>query len=120
MSGGGLVGRPVRRVEDAALLTGRGTWTDDIAPLAFGPDGKLYVALVNTNPRKATNVDLTVPGQAISGVSGQVLTADAMDAHNTFENKQAVKPAPYSARAAGGKMSVSLPARSVMVVAVEG
>ena len=87
---------------------------------ARAKDGKLYVALVNTNPRKATNVDLNVAGQAINAVSGQVLTADAMDAHNTFENKQAVKPAPYSAKASGGKMTVTLPAKSVMVVAVEG
>ncbi|MBD8531062.1 MULTISPECIES: alpha-N-arabinofuranosidase [unclassified Massilia] len=87
---------------------------------ARAKDGKLYVALVNTNPRKATDVDLNVAGQAVNAVSGQVLTADAMDAHNTFDNKQAVKPAPYSAKASGGKMTVTLPAKSVMVVAVEG
>ena len=87
---------------------------------ARAKDGKLYVALVNTNPRQATSVDLNVPGQAIGSVAGQVLTADAMDAHNTFDNKAAVKPVPYSAKANGGKMTVALPAKSVMVVAVEG
>jgi alpha-N-arabinofuranosidase len=43
-----------------------------------------------------------------------------MDAHNTFANKEAVKPAPMSARAAGGKMTVTVPAKSVIVVALEG
>jgi alpha-L-arabinofuranosidase len=61
-----------------------------------------------------------VAGQSVNAVRGQVLTADAMDAHNTFERKDAVKPAPFSAAAAGGKLTIKVPAKSVMVVAVEG
>lgn len=90
------------------------------ASAARGKDGKTYVALVNTNPRDASDVVLNVAGQSVTGVRGQVLTADAMDAHNTFERKDAVKPAPFSAAAAGGKLTIKVPAKSVMVVAVEG
>ncbi len=43
-----------------------------------------------------------------------------MDAHNTFKNPQAVKPAPLSVKAAGGKLTVNVPAKSVVVVALEG
>ena len=63
---------------------------------------------------------LNVAGQNVQSVRGEVLTAEAMDAHNTFENKQAVKPAPFSASAAGGKLTIKVPATAVMVVAVEG
>ena len=90
------------------------------ASAARGKDGKVYVALVNTNPREATDVTLNVAGQNAGTVRGQVLTADAMDAHNTFERPQAIKPAPFSAQAAGGKLTVKVPAKAVMVFAVEG
>jgi alpha-N-arabinofuranosidase len=90
------------------------------ASAARAKDGKTYVALVNTNPREATDVVLNVAGQNVGAVRGQILTADAMDAHNTFENKDAVKPAPFSASAAGGKLTVKVPAKSIIVVAVEG
>jgi alpha-L-arabinofuranosidase len=90
------------------------------ASAARGTDGKLYVALVNTNPHQEAEVALNIPGQAVSSVSGQVLTAAAMDAHNTFQDKLAVKPAPFSAKAVGGKLSVKVPAKAVVVVSVEG
>ncbi|WP_296946905.1 alpha-N-arabinofuranosidase [uncultured Massilia sp.] len=90
------------------------------ASAARGRDGKTYVALVNTDPAQATDVVLDVAGQAAHAVRGQVLTADAMDAHNTFARKDAVKPAPFSASAAGGRLTLRVPAKAVMVVAVEG
>jgi alpha-N-arabinofuranosidase len=52
-------------------------------------------------------------------VTGQVLTAEKMDAHNTFEQPQAIKPAPYSAKAANGKLTLKVPAKSVVVVSVD-
>jgi alpha-N-arabinofuranosidase len=42
-----------------------------------------------------------------------------MDAHNTFQQAGAVKPVPFSARAAGGKLNIQLPAKAVAVVAVD-
>jgi alpha-N-arabinofuranosidase len=90
------------------------------ASAARAKDGKVYVALVNTNPHDATDVTLNVAGQSVASVRGQVLTSDAMDAHNTFEQPQAIKPAPFSATAADGKLTVKVPAKAVMVLAVEG
>lgn len=89
------------------------------ASAARAKDGKTYVALVNTNPHDATDVVLNVAGQNVGAVRGQVLTADAMDARNTFEHKDAVKPAPYSASASGGKLTIHVPAKAVMVLEVE-
>ncbi|MES2163603.1 MAG: alpha-L-arabinofuranosidase C-terminal domain-containing protein [Pseudomonadota bacterium] len=89
------------------------------ASAARGTDGKLYLALVNTNPGQAADVAINVPGQTIKSVKGRVLTAAAMDAHNTFQAPQAIKPAPYSASAVDGKLTVKIPAKAVVVVAVE-
>jgi alpha-N-arabinofuranosidase len=90
------------------------------ASAARAKDGKTYVALVNTNPREATDVVLNVAGQNVGAVRGELLTAGAMDAHNTFEHKDAVKPVPFSASAANGKVTIKVPAKAVMVVAIEG
>ncbi|MEO7497073.1 MAG: alpha-L-arabinofuranosidase C-terminal domain-containing protein, partial [Massilia sp.] len=90
------------------------------ASAARAKDGKVYVAIVNTNATAASDVAINVAGQKVSGVSGQVLTAAAMDAHNTFKQKDAVKPAPYAAKAVNGKLNLTIPAKAIVVVALEG
>jgi len=87
------------------------------ASAARGKDGKLYLALVNTDPRNAATVD--VSGGSFRAASGQLLTAAAMDAHNTFAAPDAVRPANYKAAANAGRLSLQLPAKAVMVVALE-
>jgi alpha-N-arabinofuranosidase len=111
---------PVAVDNDTPYTLGSSTIPGISASAARGKDGKLYVALVNTNPRQATDVTLNVAGQNPQSAEGQVLTAQAMDAHNTFNNAQAIKPVPFSARAADGKLTVKVPAKAVVVVSVAG
>jgi alpha-N-arabinofuranosidase len=89
------------------------------ASAALAKDGKMYLALVNTDPHKAVDVAVDVAGAKVKGAAGKVLTSATMDAHNTFQNPQVIKPAPFSARAEGGKLSIKVPAKAVMVVALE-
>jgi alpha-N-arabinofuranosidase len=89
------------------------------ASAARAKDGKVYLALVNTDPSKAVDVAVDVAGTKVNGAAGKVLTSATMDAHNTFQNPQVIKPATFSARAAGGKLSIKVPAKAVMVVALE-
>jgi alpha-N-arabinofuranosidase len=42
-----------------------------------------------------------------------------MDAHNSFDNPNAVRPAPFSGRIENGRVSVRMPAMGVAVLAVE-
>ncbi|HVL86092.1 MAG TPA: molybdopterin cofactor-binding domain-containing protein [Pseudonocardia sp.] len=65
------VGRSVRRREDAALLTGRATWTDDI-----DPPGVLHVAVLRSPVAHAriTGID-TAPAREAPGVVA-VLTGE--------------------------------------------
>ncbi|SFV13277.1 alpha-N-arabinofuranosidase [Pseudoduganella namucuonensis] len=88
------------------------------ASAARGKDGKLYLALVNTNPREGAEIAVAVDGAKASSASGTVLTAAAMDAHNTYAAPGVVAPAPYEAAASGGKLVLKLPAKSIVVVAV--
>ncbi|MBW8843384.1 MAG: alpha-N-arabinofuranosidase, partial [Burkholderiales bacterium] len=71
------------------------------------------------DPNQAVDVAVDVAGTKVKGAAGQVLTSAVMDAHNTFQNPQVIKPAAFSARAAGGKLSIKVPAKAVMVVALE-
>jgi alpha-L-arabinofuranosidase len=89
------------------------------ASAARGRDGKLYLALVNTNPLQAADVAVAVSGTQPVSATGRVLTAATMDAHNTFKDPQAIKPAPFTARAVGGKLTIAVPAKAVIVVALE-
>jgi alpha-N-arabinofuranosidase len=89
------------------------------ASAARGKDGKLYLALVNTNPREQADLTVDVGGTGARGAAGSVLTGAAMDAHNTFAAPAVVAPAPFGAKASDGKLVLHLPAKSVVVVAVQ-
>jgi alpha-N-arabinofuranosidase len=89
------------------------------ATAARATDGRIYLGLVNTDPHQAQAVNVNLTGVEISGVSGQVLTSNALDTHNTFGDPEAIAPQAYSARAEGGELLLELPARSVVVVVVE-
>jgi len=89
------------------------------ASAGIGKDGKLYVALVNTDPHHEAEADLAVLGRGAAHARGQLLTAAAMDAHNSFAAPRAVVPVPFSADAQGGKLVLRLPAKSVIVAALE-
>lgn len=82
-------------------------------------DGKLQLALVNPDPHSARKVRVQVRGVDATRASGRVLTAETMDAHNTFESADAVRPADYAVQAGADGLVLELPAKAVLVVAVE-
>ena len=90
------------------------------ATAARGKDGKLYLGLVNANPNQPAELTVRVGSSTPQAVRGQLLTAAAMDAQNELGKAPQVVPQPYEARAADGRLTLKLPAKSVVVVAVEG
>jgi alpha-L-arabinofuranosidase len=110
---------PLAIKDNTSYTLGATTIPGVSASAALARDGKVYLALVNTDPHKAVDVAVNVAGTKVRGAAGRVLTAAAMDAHNTFQNPQAIKPAAFDARAEGGKLSIKVPAKAVMVVALE-
>jgi alpha-N-arabinofuranosidase len=82
-----------------------------------GKDGRVHVGLANLDPGETNTVTIALDGVGASAVSGRVLTAPAINSHNTFENPKAVEPAAFTgARIQGGKLVVTLPAKSVVVL----
>jgi alpha-L-arabinofuranosidase len=83
-------------------------------------NGTIVVALVNLDPNQAITVSATLPGATAQRVTGEILTAATMDAHNTFEDPTAVHAAAFTgASLGGGVLSLSVPAKSVVVLSLQ-
>jgi len=82
--------------------------------------GKIHVSLANANPNTAIAISASLAGVTAKGVSGRILTAPAVNSHNTFAAPDVVKPAVFDgAKFAGGQLAVTLPAKSVVVLTLE-
>ena len=70
-----LVGRPIRRVEDPRLVSGRGRFVDDV-----NPPGLLHLAIVRSSYPKArvTRID-TIGARAHPGVVAVVTGEDVAE-----------------------------------------
>jgi len=82
--------------------------------------GKLWVALTNIDPNHPAKIAITLPGSSARRGTGQVLTAGAINAVNSFDAPETVTPKPIVATRRGDALTVTLPAKAVAVLAVEG
>ncbi|PAP78593.1 alpha-N-arabinofuranosidase [Rubrivirga marina] len=79
--------------------------------------GHVHVTLTNLDPHRARTVSAEMRGGRLSRVSGRVLTASEMTAHNTFEDPDVVVPAPFGGvRLDGQTLTVTLPPMSVVAL----
>lgn len=82
--------------------------------------GEIHLTLCNLNPNRPAEVACTLQGAAAHQLAGFVLTAADMNARNTFEQPDAVKPAPFSAfKLSEGGFTTTLPPKSVVVLGVD-
>jgi alpha-N-arabinofuranosidase len=82
--------------------------------------GRIHLSLVNLDPHQANKVTVKITGVVAKQITGRVLTAATMDAHNTFDKPQAVKPAPFNDFNLGGEeVAVNLPSKSVVVLEIQ-
>ena len=79
--------------------------------------GVIHLTLANLDPNAPRTVAADIRGASVSAASGRVLTAVAMNAHNTFEHPDAVRPAPFrGVRLADGKVVIDLPAKAIVAL----
>lgn len=87
---------------------------------ARSTDGKVHVTLTHFDPHAEIEVSIALHGWTGSRVSGRVLTAGSMDAHNTFDAPGQVKPEDFSAaRISDGRLTAVLPPKSVVVLTLD-
>lgn len=78
-------------------------------------DGVITLSLANTHPTLPINVTAAVGELKL--ISGRVLTAETIQAHNTFDAPNTVAPVPFNhGKVAKGKLTLPLPAHSVLVL----
>jgi alpha-N-arabinofuranosidase len=77
----------------------------------------IHLSLANTSPSQDVTLRVRLAGLTAKSVAGRVLTAAAMNAHNTFEAPNAIQPTPFDgASLKGDTLDVRLPAKSVAVL----
>jgi alpha-L-arabinofuranosidase len=85
-------------------------------------EGIVHISLCNIDHQNEAVLDLDLRGVigVESKVSGTIITADSMNAHNTFEQPEVVKPAAFTGVSVeNNKLSIKLPAMSVVTLAVK-
>jgi len=82
--------------------------------------GKIHVSLVNIDPHNAVEVTAQLSGVKAQKISGKILTAGEINSHNTFDKPTVVEPAAFTgAKVTDGGFAVTLPAKSIVVLAIE-
>jgi Alpha-L-arabinofuranosidase len=89
------------------------------AMAAKSKEGKLWVEITNVDPSQAVEIELNMNGINVKSASGETLSAPKVDSVNTFDAPNTVVPKPISARAQGGKLTLTLVPKSVTVLSVE-
>ena len=80
--------------------------------------GTLWLSFTNVDPNTPATIATTLTGITARSASGETMTGPAMDSVNTFEAPNTVTPKPATVSLAGNRLSLTLPPKSVTVVAV--
>lgn len=79
--------------------------------------GRVHLSIVNLDPNKPADITTTIWGGAIRSVTGEVLTATAVNAMNTFDSPYVVKPELFSGyKPEGSQLNLRIPSKSVVVL----
>ncbi|HKQ52007.1 MAG TPA: alpha-N-arabinofuranosidase [Pyrinomonadaceae bacterium] len=80
-------------------------------------EGRLHLSVVNLDPARPAEVTTTIAGSSVKSVDGEVLTAPAMNAMNTFDHPNTIKPTPFLGhKLQDSQLMLSIPPKSVVVL----
>jgi alpha-N-arabinofuranosidase len=83
--------------------------------------GAVHITMTNLNPNDGATVTCDVRGATVTDLTGRLLTAEAMAAHNTFDEPDAVAPKPFDgARLEDGRVIVEMPPKSLVAIELGG
>ncbi|MDD4968384.1 MAG: alpha-L-arabinofuranosidase C-terminal domain-containing protein [Paludibacter sp.] len=78
-------------------------------------NGKIHITLANIDPDKDQKIEIDLANIKIGNVSGTILTANTLDAHNTFENPATVQPVAFKGtKVSKGVLTVNIPAKAII------
>ena len=83
--------------------------------------GKMHISICNIDPESSENVDLNLESFEADKILGKIITSDKMNAHNTFEDPEEVKPADFNGfNLKDNDLKVNMPPMSIVVLELEG
>lgn len=84
-------------------------------------DGRIHITVTNLDPDQSQNVEYDLRGAEVKDVaSGRILTADKVDAINTFDKPDTVTPEKFGDYTMKGqKLNLHLPPKSIVVVTLK-
>lgn len=83
------------------------------ASAAQDQSGQFWLALTNLHATESQDIHINPPWQS---AVGELLTAPSLDAHNTFDNPQHIKPTTISLGSKSQGLVFTLPAKSIVVM----
>ncbi len=88
------------------------------ATASVDAQGRTHISLTNIDPNQARVIEIELKGADAKTVRwAKILTSDAMNTHNTFDQPDALTPQDFSgATLQGGKLSVNLPAKALVTL----
>lgn len=105
---------------DAGSYAGGGVTLPRVDALAAkDAAGKLWLEVTNLDPEKPVDIDAEIGGARLKGAKGETLTAPAVDSVNTFTAPNIVTPTAVTATIKEGKLTLTLPAKSITVLSLE-
>jgi alpha-N-arabinofuranosidase len=79
--------------------------------------GLIHISLVNIDVQKTQDISIDVSKYKLTSVTGRILTSSKIQDHNTFENPEKIKPAPFTSISLKSNMlSLKLPPFSVVIL----
>ncbi|GAB2556961.1 alpha-N-arabinofuranosidase [Gracilibacillus alcaliphilus] len=106
-------------LESASIKTGDQEIPQLSASASKAQDGRITITLCNMDKREAADMVIDLRGEEVSDVAGRIITADKLDAHNTFDNPDQVKPVTFDqVQLHGSELSFALPAKSVLALTI--
>jgi len=83
--------------------------------------GRIHISLCNIDPVNEQKISCDLLGFQIKKISGQIITADKMNAHNSFENPDVIESRIFSEfESTGQTLRVAMPSKSVVMLEIEG
>ncbi len=83
-------------------------------------DGTIIISLANINIDKAQKVEINLDGAKAQKVTGRILTSKSVADYNDFDQPERVKPTLFKdAQLKKGKLMVTVPAKSIIVLNVK-
>ncbi|WP_221033207.1 alpha-N-arabinofuranosidase [Actomonas aquatica] len=83
--------------------------------------GRIHLSLTNADPANGQTLTVTLGdlGRDVDTITGRILTAPEITAHNTFDAPTVVEPTTFDgATVTDGKLVIELPAKSVVVIEI--